>query len=75
MILDVMLPSSELKKVENEGLKPTVTYANRVLFTRHQQPVAKYGVISGYQVDLDGCVFESKKTLYTSLPSVALASM
>ena len=64
IILDVILPSSELKELEEEGLKSTVIYANRVLFTTHPQAVSSYGVVSGYQADLDGCIFQSKDALY-----------
>lgn len=64
IILDVILPSAELKAIEDRGLKPTVLYANHVLFTTQPQEVSSYGVISGYQVDLDGYVFESKDALY-----------
>lgn len=64
MILDVTLPRIELKEVEHDGLKSTVIYANRILFTTHPQEVSSYGVVSGYQVDLNGCVFESEDALY-----------
>jgi len=64
MLLDVILPSAELKAIEDRGLKPNVLYANHVLFTTQPEAVSSYGVISGYQADLDSCIFESKDTLY-----------
>lgn len=64
MLLDVILPSSELQAIEDRGLKPTVLYANHVLFTTQPQEASSYGVISAYQTGLAGCIFESKDALY-----------
>lgn len=51
MLLHVLLPGSEEKMIEEQGLKPTVLYANNVVFDSTSSALPAGGVITGYQQD------------------------
>lgn len=57
MLLDVLLPGSEEKMIEEQGLKPTVLYANNVLFDSASSALPASGVITGYQQEHVGYLF------------------
>lgn len=64
MLLDVMLPELHEKKVKAQGLEPTIVYAQTVVFDSQNKHQAGGGVLSDFQRDFDGCVFESTDTIF-----------
>ena len=64
MLLDAMLPASQEQEVITQGLKPCVLYAQATVYD--SQGVLKPGdsLLSDFQRDFDGCIFESKDRLY-----------
>lgn len=64
MILDVMLPESTEQKIKAQGLEATVLYAQAAVFDSQNKHSAGDSILSGYQCDFDGCIFESKTTIF-----------
>ncbi|MDQ3204050.1 MAG: hypothetical protein M3Q94_18085 [Pseudomonadota bacterium] len=64
MIWDVMLPESTEQKVKAQGLEATVLYAQAAVFDSLIKHSLGDSILSGYQSDFDGCIFESKTTIF-----------
>lgn len=64
MILDVMLPESSEQKIKAQSLDATVLYAQAAVFDSQNKHSPGDSILSGYQCDFDGCIFESKTTIF-----------
>lgn len=64
LILDVMLPESTEQQIKAQGLEATVLYAQAAVFDSENRHSPGDSLLSGYQSDFDGCIFESKDRLY-----------
>lgn len=64
MVLDVMLPESTEREIKSQGLEPTILYAHLTVFDSEGKHSPGDCILSGYQFDFDGCIFESKDALY-----------
>ncbi|WP_204123496.1 hypothetical protein [Pseudomonas sp. 008] len=64
MLLDVMVPPSIEQKIQAQGLEPTLLYAQVTVFDSTGSFHAGASVVSGYQRDFDGCIFESQNTIF-----------
>jgi hypothetical protein len=64
MILDVMLPESTEQEIKAQGLDATVLYAQAAVFDSQNKHSPSDSILSGYQSDFDGCIFESKTTIF-----------
>lgn len=85
LILDVMLPESTEQEIKAQGLDATVLYAQAAVFDSQNKHLPGDSLLSGYQSDFDGCIFESKTTIFilagrgarkhVSLPAVQVLAM
>lgn len=85
LILDVMLPESTEQEIKAQGLDATVLYAQAAVFGSQNRHSPGDSILSGYQSDFDGCIFESKTTIFilagrgarkhVSLPAVQVLAM
>lgn len=64
MILDVMLPESIAQEIKAQGLEATVLYAQAAVFSSQNKHSPGDSILSGYLRDFDGCIFESKTTIF-----------
>ncbi|MGE8068854.1 DUF6957 family protein [Pseudomonas sp. NPDC089569] len=64
MVLDVMLPESTEREIKAQGLEATVLYAQTVVFDSQNDHQPGDSVLSDFQSDFDGCIFESKNTIF-----------
>ena len=64
MLLDVMLPASQEQEVITQGLKPCVLYAQAPVYDSQGELKPGDSLLSDFQRDFDGCIFESKDVLY-----------
>jgi hypothetical protein len=64
MILDVMLPASDEQEIKAQGLDATLLYAQAAVFDSQNKHSPGDSILSGYQCDFDGCIFESKTTIF-----------
>lgn len=64
MLLDVMLPASQEQEVIAQGLKACVLYSPLIVHDSQGKYRPGDSILSGYQRDFDGCIFESKDALY-----------
>jgi len=64
LILDVMLPESTEQKIKAQGLEATVLYAQSAVFDSDNKHAPGDSILSGYLRDFDGCIFESKTTIF-----------
>lgn len=64
MLLDVMLPASQEQEVKTQGLKPCVLYAQAPVYDSQGELKPGDSLLSDFQRDFDGCIFESKDMLY-----------
>lgn len=64
MIWDVMLPESTEQEVKAQGLEATVLYAQAAVFDSQNKHAPGDSILSGYLRDFDGCIFESKTTIF-----------
>lgn len=64
MILDVMLPESTEQEIKAQSLEATVLYAQAAVFDSQNKRSAGDSILSGYQCDFEGCIFESKTTIF-----------
>lgn len=64
MILDVMLPEFAEQEIKAQGLDSTVLYAQAAVFDSQNKHSPGDSILSGYQCDFDGCIFESKTTIF-----------
>jgi len=64
MILDVMLSEFTEQEIKAQGLDATVLYAQAAVFDSQNEHSPGDSILSGYQCDFDGCIFESKTTIF-----------
>ena len=64
MLLDVMLPPSIEEGMKAQGIEATILYAQRMVFDSLGMHRPGDSILSGYQSDFDGCIFESKDTIF-----------
>ncbi|RLU08384.1 hypothetical protein CS078_15960 [Pseudomonas prosekii] len=64
MILDVMLPEFTEQEIKAQGLEATVLYAQSAVYDSQNRHSPSDSILSGYQGDFDGCIFESKTTIF-----------
>ncbi|MCT4498037.1 hypothetical protein N0U25_09565 [Pseudomonas sivasensis] len=64
MLLDVLPPPSIEQDIKAQGLETTILFAQLMVFDSQNKHRPGESVLSDYQRDLDGCIFESKDTLY-----------
>jgi len=64
MLLDVMLPASQEQEVKTQGLKPCVLYAQATVYDSQGELKPGDSLLSDYERDYDGCIFESKEVVY-----------
>jgi hypothetical protein len=64
MLLDVMLPQSMEKDIKAQGTQATILYAQVMVFDSRGMHKPGGSVLSSYQLEFDGCVFESKDTIF-----------
>lgn len=64
MVLDVMLPEFQEREIKAQGLGATLLYAQAAVFDSQNKHSAGDSILSGYQCDFDGCIFESKTTIF-----------
>ncbi|WP_072347166.1 MULTISPECIES: hypothetical protein [unclassified Pseudomonas] len=64
MLLDVMLPASQEQEVKTQGLKPCVLYAQATVYDSLGELKPGDSLLSDYERDFDGCIFESKDVVY-----------
>lgn len=64
MLLDVMLPDFQEREIKAQGLDATVLYAQGAVFDSQNKHSPGDSILSGYQCDFDGCIFESKTTIF-----------
>jgi hypothetical protein len=64
MLLDVMVSASTEHELNVEGLKPTILYSPMTVHDSRDKYRPGDSILSGYQRDFDGCIFESKDVLY-----------
>jgi hypothetical protein len=64
MLLDVLPSPSIEKDIKAQGLETTILFAQLMVFDSQNKHRPGESVLSDYQRDLDGCIFESKDMLY-----------
>lgn len=64
MILDVMLPETTEQEIKAQGLEATVLYAQSAVFDSQNKHAPGDSILSGYLRDFEGCIFESKNTIF-----------
>lgn len=66
MLLDLMLPASQEQELITQGLKSCVLYAQATVYDSQGELKPGDSLLSDYERDFDGCIFESKDILYIS---------
>lgn len=64
MMFNVMLPESVEREVKAQGLTATILYSPLTVFDSEGTHRPGETVFSAYLLDFDGCIFESKETVY-----------
>lgn len=64
MLLDVMLPDFQEREIKAQGLEATLLYANATVFDSKSRRKPDGSVLSDFQREFDGCIFESKTTIF-----------
>ena len=64
MLLDLMLPASQEQELITQGLKSYVLYAQATVYDSQGELKPGDSLLSDFQRDFDGCIFESKDRLY-----------
>ncbi|MBU6958951.1 hypothetical protein KRR23_14525 [Pseudomonas sp. CVAP len=64
MLLDVMLPESQEREIKTQGLEATLLYAQATVFDSQNKLQPGDSILSDFQRELDGCIFESKTTIF-----------
>ena len=64
MLLDIMLPASQEQEVIRQGLKPCVLYAQATVYDSLGELKPGDSLLSDYERDFDGSIFESKEVVY-----------
>jgi hypothetical protein len=64
MLLDVMLPESQEREIKTQGLEATLLYAQAAVFDSQSKLQPGDSILSDFQREFDGCIFESKHTIF-----------
>lgn len=64
MLLDVMLPDSQDREIKAQGLEATLLYAQTAVFDSQHRHQPGDCILSTFQRDFDGCIFESNHTIF-----------
>jgi hypothetical protein len=64
MLLDVMLPESQEREIKTQGLEATLLYAQAAVFDSQNKLQPGDSILSDFQRAFDGCIFESKRTIF-----------
>jgi hypothetical protein len=64
MLLDVMLPDFQEREIKAQGLEATLLYAHATVFDSQNRRQPGESILSDFQRELDGCIFESKHTIF-----------
>jgi hypothetical protein len=64
MLLDVMLPESQEREIKTQGLEATLLYAQAAVFDSQNKLQPGDSILSDFQRAFDGCIFESKHTIF-----------
>ncbi|MNL32256.1 hypothetical protein D3C87_1540950 [compost metagenome] len=64
MLLNVMLPDFQEREIKTQGLWATLLYAQSAVFDSENVHSPGDSILSDYQSDFDGCIFESKTTIF-----------
>ncbi|WP_115274864.1 DUF6957 family protein [Pseudomonas putida] len=64
LLLDIMVPSDVEDDLKAMGLRPTVIFANTVVYDSRAQGSRTGAIRSSFQRMLDGCSFESMHTRF-----------
>ncbi|MFJ5282756.1 DUF6957 family protein [Pseudomonas sp. NPDC088429] len=64
MVLDVMLPEFQEREIKAQGLEATRLYAQSSEFDSENTYQPGDSILSDFQREFDGCIFESKTTIF-----------
>jgi len=64
MVLDVLLPESQEREIKTQGLETTLLYAQAPVFDSQNKLQPGDSILSDFQLEFDGCIFESKSTIF-----------
>ena len=64
VVLDILLPATQEKDVQTQGLEPSVLFFHDAVFDSEGRIAARGSFITGFQKDFHGCFFESEEALY-----------
>jgi hypothetical protein len=64
MLMDVMLPDSQDREIKAQGLEATLLYAQAAVFDSQSKLQPGDSILSDCQRSFDGCIFESKHTIF-----------
>jgi hypothetical protein len=64
MILDVMLPEFQEREIKAQGLEATRLYAQSSEFDSESTYLPGDSILSDFQCEFDGCIFESKHRIF-----------
>ncbi|WPN73645.1 DUF6957 family protein [Pseudomonas germanica] len=64
MLLDVLLPSDTEKTIKAQGMEGTILYAQQIVFDSEKRLQSDDYLLSNFQRDFDGCIFESQEVVY-----------
>lgn len=64
MVLDVLLPESQEREIKTQGLEATLLYAQAPVFDSQNKLQPGDSILSDFQREFDGCIFESKTTIF-----------
>lgn len=64
MVMDVMLPEFQEREIKAQGLEATRLYAQAAVFGSESTYQPGDSILSDFQQEFDGCIFESKDTIF-----------
>jgi hypothetical protein len=64
MLFDVELSSRHVRLLVDDGLSPTVLYANKLVYAVDPQSDKSHGVLSGFQRRYEDCFFETEDMIF-----------
>jgi len=64
ILLDVMLPDFQEREIKKQGLEATLLYAQAAVFDSQSKLQPGDSMLSDFQREFDGCIFESNHTIF-----------
>lgn len=64
MLIDVLLTNRHDSLVRDDGLRPSVLYANAVVYASNPMGETSHGVLPGLQQRHQDCFFETEDKIY-----------